>query len=174
MPEGWESFYLLVGGAAGALIGLLFVVVSLTAELDPKRTRTGSKVYVTPIVFHFGTVLLISAIGLMPNAPPHVLAVVIGAPAIWGAIYSILSVWRLGFGALEVPHWSDWLYYGVFPGVVYLALLVAGEAFWSGRAFAAHATAVGAVALLLLGIRDAWDVALWISQHPGEAGKSRE
>ena len=44
MPQGWESFYLLIGGAAGALIGLLFVVITLTAELNPAETTVGSKV----------------------------------------------------------------------------------------------------------------------------------
>jgi hypothetical protein len=30
--EEWESFYLIVGGAAGALIGLQFVVMTLLAD----------------------------------------------------------------------------------------------------------------------------------------------
>jgi hypothetical protein len=70
----------------------------------------------------------------------------------------------------RVPHWSDWLYYGVFPGAAYLDLLIGGEAFWVRAAIAADAVATAAVALLLIGIRDAWDVALWISQHR-EVGK---
>ena len=31
----WESFYLIVGSAAGALIGLQFVVITLIAERPP-------------------------------------------------------------------------------------------------------------------------------------------
>src|SRR5436190_16267131 len=116
MPEGWESFYLLVGGAAGALIGLLFVVITLTAELDPKRTSAGSKIYVSPTVFHFAIVFLISAAALMPRASAHVMGIVVAAPALFGIGYSLLSVWRLAHSVLEVPHWSDWLYYGVLPG----------------------------------------------------------
>ena len=39
MPEfnEWESFYVLVGGAAGALIGLQFVVMTLIADRPPLR-----------------------------------------------------------------------------------------------------------------------------------------
>src|SRR4051794_7218405 len=115
MPEGWESFYLLVGGSAGALIGLLFVVVTLTSELDPKRTTAGSKIYVTPTVFHFGTVFFISAAGLMPHTASHVMALAVGVPALCGILYSLLSVWRLTRRLPDPPHWSDWFYYGVFP-----------------------------------------------------------
>src|SRR5689334_9373872 len=104
MPEGWESFYLLVGGSAGALIGLLFVVITLTSELDPKRTVEGSKVYVTPTVFHFATVFLLSAAGLMPGTSGHVMGIVVGLPALLGIIYSLLSVWRLGKRVPETPH----------------------------------------------------------------------
>jgi hypothetical protein len=45
MPEfaiGWESFYVIVGAAAGALIGLQFVVVTLIAETPPKDAANAS------------------------------------------------------------------------------------------------------------------------------------
>src|SRR4051795_11135404 len=103
MPEGWESFYLLVGGAAGALIGLLFVVITLTAELDAKRAAIGSKVYVTPIVFHFATAFLVSAAALMPNPGAHIEAVFMGAPAVFGIGYSLLTVSRLAVGLPNPP-----------------------------------------------------------------------
>ena len=41
MFEGWDSFYLLVGGGAGALIGTMFVVATLTAGLAPERRAHG-------------------------------------------------------------------------------------------------------------------------------------
>ena len=48
-PEGpaspiaaWESFYVIVGSSAGALIGLQFVVITLIADLPVARTGTGS------------------------------------------------------------------------------------------------------------------------------------
>ena len=110
MPAGWESFYLLIGGAAGALIGLLFVVITLTSELEPKRAAVGSKVYVSPTVFHFAVVFLVSAAALMPDGSGHVMGIVTGAPGLIGIAYSLLSVWRLARRMATVPHWSDWLY----------------------------------------------------------------
>jgi len=37
MPElaGWDSFYVIIGSAAGALIGLQFVVMTLIADRPP-------------------------------------------------------------------------------------------------------------------------------------------
>jgi len=37
MFHDWENYYLLIGSAAGALIGLMFVVTTLTAGLDASR-----------------------------------------------------------------------------------------------------------------------------------------
>ena len=42
MSDGWHEFYFLVGSSAGALIGLLFVVITLTANYDPSRAETGA------------------------------------------------------------------------------------------------------------------------------------
>jgi formate/nitrite transporter FocA (FNT family) len=78
MFHDWENYYLLIGAAAGALIGLVFVVTTLTAGLDASRVSRGAKVYITPIVFHFSVVLIVSAISAvwrlescrMQSAPP--------------------------------------------------------------------------------------------------------
>jgi hypothetical protein len=49
MPEldEWESFYLIVGGAAGALIGLQFVVMTLIAERPPVRAGESNAAFGT-------------------------------------------------------------------------------------------------------------------------------
>ena len=45
MFEGWENFYLIVGPSAGALIGLMFVVVTLTAGRERDQTERGKHLY---------------------------------------------------------------------------------------------------------------------------------
>jgi len=59
----WESFYVIVGSSAGALIGLQFVVMALVAEMPrtPGQAQAGHA-FATPTIVHFGTVLLISSI----------------------------------------------------------------------------------------------------------------
>jgi hypothetical protein len=54
---GWENFYVIVGSAAGALIGLEFVVVTLIADSPTLRVVEGFAAFATPTIVHFGVVL---------------------------------------------------------------------------------------------------------------------
>jgi hypothetical protein len=62
----WESFYVIVGSSAGALIGLQFVVLTLIAEKPQLATAEGGAAYLTPTIVHFGAVLLLSAVLRVP------------------------------------------------------------------------------------------------------------
>jgi hypothetical protein len=58
----WDSFYVIVGSAAGALIGLQFVVMTLIAERPPLRAADAGAAFATPTIVHFGVALLLSAL----------------------------------------------------------------------------------------------------------------
>jgi len=58
----WDSFYVIVGGAAGALIGLQFVVMTLIAERPSPGIAEAGPAFATPAVVHFSLVLLLSAL----------------------------------------------------------------------------------------------------------------
>jgi len=58
----WDSFYVIVGTAAGALIGLQFVVMTLIADRPPLRTAEAGAAFASPTIVHFGTALLLSAL----------------------------------------------------------------------------------------------------------------
>ena len=63
----WDSFYVIVGSAAGALIGLQFVVMTLLANMPIARVDAqAGEAFGTPNVVHFGVVLLLSAVGSAP------------------------------------------------------------------------------------------------------------
>jgi len=57
----WGNFYVIVGSAAGALIGLQFVVITLIAERPPDGAAFGSSTIV-----HFSVALFLSALLLAP------------------------------------------------------------------------------------------------------------
>src|SRR5438105_3816031 len=61
MPEltAWDSFYVIVGSAAGALIGLQFVVVTLIAERPRLRVEEAGAAFATPTIVHFSAALLL-------------------------------------------------------------------------------------------------------------------
>src|SRR5438067_10951030 len=65
--NGWENFYVIVGSSAGALIGLQFVVITLIADRPIARGEAqAGDAFATPIVVHFGVVLLLSALVIIP------------------------------------------------------------------------------------------------------------
>src|SRR2546426_11591171 len=74
----WDSFYIIVGPAAGALIGLQFVVMTLIAERPPLRAAEAGAAFATPTIVHLGAVLLLAA---LLRAPWHAITPI---AALWG------------------------------------------------------------------------------------------
>src|SRR3954470_10113803 len=62
----WESFYVIVGAAAGALIGLQFVVMTLLADKPQLASPEAGAAFATPNVVHFSAALLLSALMRVP------------------------------------------------------------------------------------------------------------
>src|SRR5689334_2520726 len=130
MFEGWDNFYLMIGGAAGALIGLFFIVVTLTGNLGREATLCGSALYMTPNVFGLAVVLAVSAMTAMPGLTARALGTILITVATLGAAQGATVFWRLIRGrAPATPHWSDYWCYGVAPTAAYLAIGGAGWAF---------------------------------------------
>jgi hypothetical protein len=171
MFEGWDGYFGLLGTASGGLIGLLFVVVTLTSNVERSRALRAAGIYMTPIAVHFGVVLSISAITLVPRLTPAQVAELIGAFALLGlsaATRTCLGILEFRKGA-DPPHWSDFWGYGAAPAAAYVLLVVAAAGV-SGRAgWAVYALAAVLLILLLLAIRNAWDLITWMA--PGGASK---
>ena len=165
MSGDWETYYLMVGSSAAALIGLLFVVVTLSGEVDPARANAAQSTFLTPTVLHFAIVFVISAAAVAPQPGPSFMAAAILVPALVGLAYAVAAVMRLALGRLAAPHWTDYAFYGVLPAACYLWLIVGALAIWQGAAWADGALALAVLALLLLAIRDAWDLATWLIYH---------
>ena len=162
MPEAWETYYLMVGSSAGALIGLLFVVITLTGEVEPAKMASAQRTFLTPTVFHFVAVLIISCTAVVVTLPAPAMALVTFLPAAVGFAYAVAAIIRLVTGRTTAPHWTDYIFYGVLPAIGYLWLLIAAWTIWRRAEFAEYGLAIGTMALLLLGIRDAWDLATWL------------
>jgi hypothetical protein len=63
----WDGFYVIVGSAAGALIGWQFVVMTRIANRPSPRVAEGSSALGTPTVDHFSVTLLLSAVPRWPG-----------------------------------------------------------------------------------------------------------
>lgn len=168
MFEQWEAFYLLVGGGAGALIGTMFVVATLMADLEASRMSRGAQIYITPVVVHFGAVLIISILTAVPHLSTDLLGAILGIGALAGVIYTCLTAYRLMKGDWDLykPDLSDRFFYAIAPVLIYVALGYAAWAIWSHAEEAAYPVGWVALVLLAVGVRNAWDLARsLIQQH---------
>jgi hypothetical protein len=170
MFQGWDNFYLMLGPAAVGLIGLLFVVVTLTAGFDRSKTMRGQALYLTPTALHFGMVMVISAVAMAPR-----LSAVEAGAAIEVCVFAGLAgAVRAGIGIRSLrtgkddPHWSDFWCYGVLPTAIYLGLCAAALALCWRTDWAAKAIAALLLILLSLNVRNAWDLVTAIAAAAGD------
>ncbi len=153
----WDSFYVIVASAAGGLIGLQFVVMTLIAEKPPPRVREGSAAFGTPTIIHFSAVLLLSALLRAPWRGidyPSALLVFFGCA---GIFYVLVVIRRMRTQSAYDPELEDWVFHALNPLAAYVILALSA---FAARSHLRHALfGIGAAALLLLftGIHNAWD-----------------
>ena len=153
----WESFYVIVGSSAGALIGLQFVVITIIADRPRLRMAEAGAAFSTPSVVHFGVVLLLSAIVSAPWNGIAIPAVLCGLLGFCGITYVGVVRRRMRAQTVYRPVFEDWLLHVLLPLAAYAMLAVSAcVAGWRARP---ALFGIGAAALLLLfvGIHNAWD-----------------
>ena len=160
----WTNFYLTAGSAAAGLTGLMFVVITLVKRILQRSDGvTGVAAFSTPTVLHFGSALLVS---LVMSAPWHSLvspAIALGLAGLYGIVYGFRAAYLQKRLTLYRPDPEDWTWYTVLPLVSY-ALILAGAVFLTiATPRALYAIAGGAVFLIFIGIRNAWDVVTYIA-----------
>jgi hypothetical protein len=169
MFQGWDNYFMLLGTAAGSLIGLLFVVVTLTSGRDRAKAQRGQSLYLTPTVLHFAVVLSVSAMTMVPGLTPFRAAALLAVAAVVGlantawACFGIAAMAKGG----DASHWSDFWLYGAAPAVLYAILAADCVCFALASAWAPHSLAILMLAVLLLGIRNAWDLVTWLAPGGG-------
>ncbi len=155
--EEWESFYVIVGAAAGALVGVQFVVMTLIAESPPARVEEAGPAFATPTIVHFSAALLLSAIVRIPWESIKPVAVLWGLIGVCGVVYSLVVARRMVTQTSYRPDADDWVYFMAVPLAGYALLVV--SAFMAGAHAHEALLAVAAATLVLLfvGIHNAWD-----------------
>jgi hypothetical protein len=162
MFEAWHEFYLMAGGAAAVLIGLIFVVISLMQDRSRSSVLSGSNLYMGAIVLGVSFVLVLSAAALAPDIDGRAFAVIVAVVALWGLARGIISTMGIANLRDEV-HWTDLWFYGIVPSAFYLVLGGVAYAFWIGWPLAREALAAFVTLGLLLAVRNEWDLITWIA-----------
>ena len=111
----WDGFYAIVGSAAGALIGLQFVVLTLIAERPPAGAEQATPVFGSPTVVHFGVVLFLSALLHAPWQTITSVAVLWGLLGFGGFAYTLNLIRRMRKQTAYQPVLEDWLFHVALP-----------------------------------------------------------
>jgi len=164
----WHEFYILLGTASAALVALLFVAVSVaTSLLTPDaESRRNTATYMSPVVFHYANLLFLSLVALVPTQTWQSFSVVIGVASIGNVIYSVIvavRVHRSSFSDL-----ADRLDYGAIPVLCYAAGFVVAPLAWRENPAGLDILAGAALLLLVINIRNAWDLMISLARRVGE------
>jgi len=153
----WESFYVIVGAAAGALIGLQFVVLTLIAEKPHLASPEAGAAFATPTIVHFSTALLLSAVLRIPWHTIGAFALVWGLVGFAGIAYAAVVAQRMRGQNTYRPELEDWLCHVLLPLVAYSCLALSALAASSHPHEALLGVGAATLFLLFIGIHNAWD-----------------
>jgi hypothetical protein len=168
MFEGWGEFFFMIGSSAAALIGLMFVVVTLTAGRDRDEVERGKHLYTSPIVWHLAVVLTLSGAAIAPGVSASIFGYAAGGLALLGigmGVRSAVGIARRP-GAPNAAGF-DMFWYGVAPAIVYVGMAMAAIGVLDGAAWSATAVAGDLMALLLVSIHAEWDLVTYLAPGAG-------
>jgi len=167
MLSPWHEFYALLGTAAAALVALLFVAVSIGTGILTQEpvSRRNTSTYLSPVVFHYANILFLSLIALIPTQTWESFGLVIAVAAIGSSIYSIVIAVRVHRN--PISDLADRLCYGVIPALCYASGLVVASLVLRENPFGLDILAGSALALLVINIRNAWDLMMAFARRAG-------
>ena len=156
----WHDFFILIGTAAATLIGAMFVVMSIGIGILSRDRSVAIRVFLTTTIIHLSTVLFGCLLAMVPVLEPRWQAIIAGAAAIVGVVYSVHVFW--GFRQHRGTVLSDWFWYAIFPLAAYGALAVAAGMGLRDTAQGLDLFAIVLTFLLIAGIRNAWDMLVFL------------
>ena len=161
----WQNFYVIIGTAAATLTGLLFVVITLVSGALERVSSplSGVRVFNSPNVRHFAVALLIAALLSAPWPALWPAGLLVGLAGLWGVISVFIVLWEVRHRLVGYQLvLSDWLWYTLLPLIAYTALLVTGILLPIYPVLALFVIAAAALLLVIMGIRNAWDVVTYM------------
>ncbi len=157
----WESFYVIVGSGAAALIGLQFVVMTLVAERPHIASPEAGAAFATPTIVHFSAVLLLSAVVRAPWQTVTTVAALWGLVGFAGLVYGVIVGRRMRKQRTYQPDFEDWLFHALLPSAAYALLVLSAFAASSHTHEALFGVGAAALLLLFISIHNVWDTVVY-------------
>ena len=162
----WGNFYMITGSAGAALTGLMFVAITVMAQVRRELSREGVGAFSTPTVFHLSAVIVVSAILSVPWSDPQLLEACLLTGAFGGVIYAVAIMRRFRRCRTYHPDREDWAWHSVTPAVSYLALGSGALLFASAPTVAPYLLSAAILLLMVTGIHNAWDMVAYTTTVP--------
>ena len=158
----WHDFYGLVGTTSATLVGLMFIAASVGASVFSASELEPMRAYLTPTVAHFASLLFICILMLIPTQTWLPLSMALGGLGLAGVAYSIRQWIRVFWTLRSRIGLADRMFYVFIPSLGYLLVVVSAVTLFEHRPLSAEVMAAALIVLLLTGIRNAWDMIVWI------------
>ena len=158
----WDSFYLIVGGAAGALIGLQFVAMTLiAARPQAAASSDAGAAFATPTIVHFVAAFLLAAFVRMPWRSESSAMAMCGIVGAAGVVYTVVVSRRMTTQTSYKPVFEDWLFHAILPLLAYAMMVIAAIEVSSYPRQILFAVGAATLLLLMIGIHNSWDAVTW-------------
>jgi hypothetical protein len=159
----WNGFYVMLGSAAAALTGLMFVVITLVTDRKRGTSEAGISTFSTPTVVHFSCALFTAASMTAPFPSFVPIAIVLGCAGAAGLVYQTrVAVLTSRLQAYR-PDTEDIVWHLALPILAYAALVCGAIALPIAPSRALFAPAASAILFIFIGIHNAWDVVTFIA-----------
>jgi hypothetical protein len=159
--RGWHEYYTLAGTASATLVGLLFVAASVGSGVWQRPAAL--RVFLSATVVHFSSILVISLCVMVPLPDIRTYGLLFVLGGLFGCGYCVLVIRdtvRDGLSAsIEL---EDRVWYAALPVIGYVLMIASGVALVTRYQAGDMVLALSVGLLLIAGIRNAWDITIWI------------
>jgi len=157
----WHDFFVTMATASATLIGAMFVVMSIGSGFLTQDRAPQIRTFYTATLVHLSGVLLASLVTMVPSLDRISFASLLGGGGLVGLVFASaqLPIIRRHRADLVL---EDRFWYAGAPIAAYLVMLAASGFLALSMKGSLELLGFGLVLLLLAGIRNAWDMIVFL------------